>query len=151
MVVAAVVAVVVGMVLGVALARAVLRARMDRRVADRVEAWQAEHAAGEADLAARRSQAVLRGQVAEQLAPLFDDYPYYLGDARFIGKPIDFVVFDGYAEVQAGLRSQLREIVFMDVKTGRAGLSTVERRIKQAVEAGRVRCHHLAAGTPLPP
>ncbi|MGI8750892.1 MAG: Holliday junction resolvase-like protein [Acidimicrobiales bacterium] len=77
-------------------------------------------------------------------------------DARFLGKPVDYVVFDGYAEVRAGARDHLRQIVFVDVKTGRAGLSKAERRIKACVESGAV--HGLVlpvrsslSGTQAPP
>jgi predicted Holliday junction resolvase-like endonuclease len=135
---------VLGTVLGAVLFRVRLGDAMIRRRDGYLEAmlqsWSDDHAAPEAEAAARRSRAVLRGQITEQVVPMFDDFPYDPGDARFIGKPIDFIVFDGYCEVDDGHLEHLREIVFVEVKTGGAALNGVERRIKQCVEQGRVRC-----------
>ncbi|HLD18783.1 MAG TPA: Holliday junction resolvase-like protein, partial [Candidatus Nanoarchaeia archaeon] len=48
--------------------------------------------------AIKHSRAVLSGQFSEQLAPYLPDFPYKPTEARFIGKPIDFVVFKGMDE-----------------------------------------------------
>lgn len=85
------------------------------------------------DDAVKRSRAVLTGQIGEQLAPFFPEFPCEPSDARFIGKPVDFVAFPGASE---GLP---REVVFIEVKTGDARLSASERALKQAIRAGRVR------------
>ncbi|MBU0926774.1 MAG: hypothetical protein KKA67_03410 [Spirochaetes bacterium] len=85
------------------------------------------------DDAVRRSRAVLTGQIGEQLAPFFPGFPCDPCDARFIGKPVDFVAFPGASE---GYPS---EVVFIEVKTGDARLSGPERALKDAIEAGRVR------------
>ncbi len=85
------------------------------------------------DDAVRRSRAVLTGQIGEQLAPFFPGFPCDPADARFLGKPIDFVAFPGASE------GAPREVVFIEVKTGDAKLSAPERALREAVEAGRVR------------
>jgi len=82
--------------------------------------------------AVRRSRAVLTGQIGEQLAP-FPAFPCDPADARFLGKPVDFVAFPG---ASAGT---VREVVFIEVKSGDARLSATERALKEAIEAGRVR------------
>jgi predicted Holliday junction resolvase-like endonuclease len=81
-----------------------------------------------------RSHAVVNGKVREHLAPLF---PEFLGqfsarDARFLGSPVDFVVFDGLDE------GRVERVVFVEVKTGSAALSARERRVREAVEDGRI-------------
>jgi predicted Holliday junction resolvase-like endonuclease len=86
---------------------------------------------------------VLRGRITEQLAPLLPDFGFDPADARFIGNPVDFVVFDGYEEVRLGTRQRLRGIAFIDIKTGRATLTTIERRIKLAIEERNLWCHAL--------
>ena len=43
--------------------------------------------------AVKRSKAVIGGQVAEQIAPFLPNFPANPSDARFIGKPVDFIVF----------------------------------------------------------
>ena len=84
--------------------------------------------------AVRRSRAVLAGLSGEQLAPLLPGFPCKAGDVRFVGKPGDYVAFPGMSEGKA-----VEEIVFIEVKSGSAGLSRREKEIKAAVKAGRVR------------
>jgi predicted Holliday junction resolvase-like endonuclease len=92
--------------------------------------------AGERALSSSRR--VLKGQAAEQLAPLTGGFDYLPNDSRFLGSPIDYVVFDGLSEDSAEV-----EIVFVEVKTGRSRLTPREARVKEAVQAGRVRWHEL--------
>lgn len=85
------------------------------------------------DDAVRRSRSVLTGQIGEQLAPYFPAFPADPGDARFLGKPVDFIVFAGAAS------GEVREVLFIEVKSGDAKLSTTERTLRDAVNAGKVR------------
>lgn len=80
-----------------------------------------------------RSRATLSGQFLEKLAPHFPDFPYEPTDLRFIGTPVDYLVFNGLSEGEVG------EVVFLEVKSGSAALTTKERRVRDAVEAGAVR------------
>jgi predicted Holliday junction resolvase-like endonuclease len=83
----------------------------------------------------KRSRSVVSGQVLEHIAPLFPAFieQFNPRDARFLGAPIDFVVFDGLTEGEG-----VRRVVFVEVKTGKAGLHARERRVRDAIEAGRV-------------
>ena len=83
--------------------------------------------------AVRRSRAVLGGLVGEQLAPFLPDLPCNPGDARFIGKPVDFIAFPGCAEGKP-----VKDVLLIEVKSGESRLSEREREIKAAVKAGRV-------------
>jgi predicted Holliday junction resolvase-like endonuclease len=132
-----------GLVLGAVVGHILLRRWVAGRATKMLQRWRIAHAADLQQASTLRSRAVLRGHVTEQLAPLFDDFPYELADARFLGKPIDFIVFDGLAEVLEGLRDRLRQIIFVEIKTGRASLNTIERRIKECVESGQVHCWRL--------
>ena len=82
--------------------------------------------------AVSRSFAVTTGKVLEQLVPYLPEFPFNPRDARFLGAPVDLVVFDGLSE------GDLHRIVFVEIKTGNAGLSGRERRVRHAIEAGRV-------------
>lgn len=94
----------------------------------------------EADLAAarrdavRRSRSVRGGLAAEQLAPLASVFAerFDPADARFLGAPVDFVVFDGLGE------GSLREVVLVEVKTGASRLNGNEEQVRDAVAAGLV-------------
>lgn len=83
--------------------------------------------------AVERSRSVLTGQVSEQVAPWLPDFPGNPSDARFIGNPVDFVSFGGADE------GTVHEIVFIEVKSGRSSLSSVERSVRDAIVQGHVR------------
>ena len=87
-----------------------------------------------------QSRSTLKGQIAEQMAPLLPGFEYAAADARFLGDPVDYVVFagrSGFAGAQED--SEGLEIVLLEIKQGQSNLSPVQRAIAQAVEAGRVR------------
>jgi predicted Holliday junction resolvase-like endonuclease len=87
------------------------------------------------------SRATLKGQIGEQLAPLLPGFAYAASDARFLGDPIDYVVFHGYTDFRDS-QSETgdgMEVVILDIKRGRSKLSESQRAVAAAVEAGRVR------------
>lgn len=79
-----------------------------------------------------KSRAVLQGQFSEQLAPFMPDFPFNPSDCRFIGKPIDLLVFKGMGE------KDISEVVFVEVKTGNSKLSSQEKKLKEAIENKKV-------------
>jgi predicted Holliday junction resolvase-like endonuclease len=82
----------------------------------------------------KASRAVLGGLVSEQMAPLLPGFPFDPGDCRFIGKPIDFLVFSGMNE------RNISEVIFLEIKSGAAKtLNDQEKKLRDAVQAGRVR------------
>ncbi len=82
--------------------------------------------------AVKRSRHVLSGQFSEQLAPYLPDFPYSPTEARFIGKPIDFLVFKGMDE------KEIEEVVCVEVKSGKSGLSTPERILRDVIRDKKV-------------
>ena len=95
--------------------------------------------------AVERSAAVTAGKVHEQLVPHLAGFEFNPKDARFLGSPVDFLVFDGLAEGSLG------RIVFLEVKTGAATLSPRERQVKEAVLAGRVEWREWRVGPRIAP
>ncbi len=86
-----------------------------------------------------RSRYVLKGKIAEHMAPLLrETFRYEPADARFIGSPVDYVIFDGYSSVKDSGTDRPIAIIFADIKTGDASLNRTEQRIREAVERGRV-------------
>jgi len=90
--------------------------------------------------AVQRSQAVTAGKVFEQLVPYLPGFGFNPKDARFLGSPVDFVVFDGLSE------GAVRRVVFIEVKTGSADLSRRERQVRDAVAARQVEWAEVRAG-----
>lgn len=86
----------------------------------------------------KSQRATVKGQLAEQMYPLLPSCPYLPSDMRFIGHPVDYIIFDGYTETKDG-NGDIREVILADIKTGNASLSKHQRAIRDAVIAGRVR------------
>ena len=84
-------------------------------------------------LARKGSLGSLSGKTAEQWAPYLDGFPGHVNEARFLGAPIDYVVFRGLAD------GEISEVVFVEVKSGRGKLSGPERALRDCIRAGRVR------------
>jgi predicted Holliday junction resolvase-like endonuclease len=86
------------------------------------------------------SRAVLKGKMAEQVAPLLPGFNYWPADARFLGDPVDYVVFDGYSDCKDNnTDGRDLEVVILDIKRGKSVLTREQRRIADAVADGRVR------------
>jgi len=161
---------IVGIVVGAVLAHGLLRsqASTDRETlkAELAEIYQAKAGADQARIvqsyearihtletrhaetilltrrdSANQSRAVLKGKMAEQIAPLLPGFDYWPADARFLGDPIDYVVFNGYSAVKDGnSNGDELEIVILDIKRGaRTTLNHEQSQIARAIEAGRVR------------
>ena len=87
-----------------------------------------------------RSRATLKGRIAEQIVPFLVDFKYNPSDARFIGSPIDYVIFDGYTDVKDKKSDQPITVVLADIKTGKSAVLTREqKKIKDALEQKRVK------------
>ncbi|RLJ00794.1 MAG: Holliday junction resolvase [Candidatus Aenigmatarchaeota archaeon] len=82
--------------------------------------------------AIEKSRLVLEGKFKEQLAPFLPDFNFNPTDARFLGSPIDFVVFDGAAD------SNIKKIVFVEVKSGKSKLTKKEEQIREVIYNGNV-------------
>jgi predicted Holliday junction resolvase-like endonuclease len=80
----------------------------------------------ESERSRQRSISASYGRITEQWFPLMDGYPYDSANFRFLGTPIDGVQFEE------------DRIIFVEFKSNRAELSAVQRRLKKAVESGKV-------------
>ena len=86
------------------------------------------------------SRAVLKGKMAEQMAPIMPEFQYLPSDAKFLGDPVDYVVFDGYTDLRDGEgRAEDIEVVLIDIKSGSARRTKGQQAIAQAIRDGRVR------------
>ncbi len=81
-----------------------------------------------------RSRAVLAGKFTEQMTPYLPEFKYDPTEARFIGSPIDMIVFPGLAQ------GDPQEVVIMEIKTGKhCQLTYAQKKIRQLIEDGMVR------------
>jgi predicted Holliday junction resolvase-like endonuclease len=110
---------------------------IEERARNDLERWKIECTREIRKDSVNRSRSTLKGRISEQMAPLLPEFPYSPADARFIGNPIDFVVFDGYTTVKDE-KGDTISVVLVEVKKGKGKLSREESLIKRAVDEGRV-------------
>jgi predicted Holliday junction resolvase-like endonuclease len=94
--------------------------------------WKLRYTAAIRENAVQRSLAVTAGKVHEQLVPYLPEFGFNPKDARFLGSPVDLVVFDG---LSAG---EVQRVVFLEVKTGGGALTERERQVRRVIEAREV-------------
>jgi predicted Holliday junction resolvase-like endonuclease len=105
--------------------------------------WKSKYSSSIRQDAVQRSQAVIAGKVHEQLIPYLPAFPFNPKDVRFLGSPVDLVVFDGLAE------GRVRRVIFLEVKTGGAGLTSRERSVRDAIQARDVEWAELRTSRPM--
>ena len=135
-------------ILGLIVAYLIFRARVSiyqARAKNDLERWKIECTDAIRKDSVNRSRSTLKGKIAEQMAPYLPEFPFAPSDARFIGNPIDFIVFDGYTNVKDA-EGEAIVIVLVEVKKGKGKLTKEESLIKRAVEEGRVSWRTVVLG-----
>lgn len=125
-------ALIFGFALGFYYVKAQITAIEERSRAE-LETWKLETAGEIRKDSVNRSRSTLKGKIAEQMAPVLPDFGFNPADARFIGSPVDYIIFDGLTRVADDKEDEI-QIVFMDVKKGSGALTRTQRLIRQAVE-----------------
>jgi predicted Holliday junction resolvase-like endonuclease len=131
-----VIPVILALILGFALGFYYVKVRitaMEEKSRAELETWKLEAAGEIRKDSIYRSRSTLKGRIAEQMAPVLPDFRFNPADARFIGSPVDYIIFDGLTRVADEKEDEI-QIVFMDVKKGSGALTRTQRMIKQAVE-----------------
>jgi predicted Holliday junction resolvase-like endonuclease len=83
--------------------------------------------------AVSKSRSVLLGNINEKILPLLPNFPYHTKDLVFLGKWVDYIVLDWLSE------GYLKEIVFLEVKTGTSNLNRNEAQIKDCINRKAVK------------
>jgi predicted Holliday junction resolvase-like endonuclease len=99
--------------------------------------WRGEQETAIREDAIHRSKAVIVGKVTEHVAPWLPVFPYNPKDARFVGSPIDLIVFDGCDE------GDVRRVIFVEIKTSSATLTKKQKQIRDAIQEHRVEWREL--------
>jgi predicted Holliday junction resolvase-like endonuclease len=128
---------VVVAILIIILSNYIIRLKFEKRFREWRDAetlkWQAEMEQARKS-AVVQSRAVLGGKFTEQMVPFFPDFRYDPTEVRFIGSPIDMIVFPGLA------KGDPQEIVILEVKTGKsAQLTPQQKKIRYLIENNMVR------------
>lgn len=83
------------------------------------------------------ARAVNIGKIVEKIVPSFATFTYPIGDCRALFEPIDYIVFSGLSN-----GGRVESVSFIDIKSGGARLSAMQRTIKGIVEGGAVKFGH---------
>ena len=82
--------------------------------------------------AIERSKHVIMWQVNEKIAPILPWFPYNYKDLVFIGKWIDYIVFDWLST------GYLKQIVFLEIKSWNSNLNRNELMIQECLNRRKV-------------
>ena len=87
---------------------------------------------------------VIKGQISEKFVPFMAGFEYSPADCRFMGEPIDYVVFHRLHDCVDG-QANIDEVsvVFLEVKTGQAKLNKRQQVLKEVISRGQVKFETL--------
>jgi predicted Holliday junction resolvase-like endonuclease len=105
-----------------------LESTMDSKIKEAVEEARAD--------SIKRQRSILKGQATEHLAPYINS-EYSPKDYKFMGDPIDYIIFDGLGNIKSK-EDTVNKIIFMDIKTGKSQLNRAQRAIKKCIQEGNI-------------
>jgi len=98
-----------------------------------LEKWKTEHEKEIRKDSVKKSRSTIKGKIGEQIAPFLSKFEYNPSEARFIGSPVDYIIFEGHSE------DNPKGVTFVDIKIGKtARLTSSQRALKKAIENGNV-------------
>lgn len=77
---------------------------------------------------ADQQRAGIKGKVSETFAPFLKGFPFKSSECKFLGDPIDYVVFEGLDE------RDIKGVHFVEVKQGTSRLSKHQKQIKDLID-----------------
>jgi predicted Holliday junction resolvase-like endonuclease len=78
---------------------------------------------------AEHQRAGIKGKVTEAFAPFLPGFPYKASECKFLGDPIDYLVFEGLDE------RDIKGVHFVEVKQGTSKLSKHQKQIKDLIDS----------------
>ncbi len=78
---------------------------------------------------AERQRAGIKGKVTEAFAPFLKGFPFKPSECKFIGDPIDYVVFEGLDE------RDIKGVHLVEVKKDKSNLSEHQKQIKNIIDS----------------
>jgi predicted Holliday junction resolvase-like endonuclease len=77
---------------------------------------------------ANRQRVGIKGKVTETFAPFLQGFPFNASECKFIGDPIDYIVFEGLDE------REIKGIHLVEVKSDTSKLSKHQKQIKNIID-----------------
>jgi len=82
--------------------------------------------------AIKRSRSSLEGAVYEQLVPQLPEWHHTPSEARFLGDPVDYIVFEGLST------GEPTQITIVEIKKGNSNTTKVQNKIRDLIKDGKV-------------
>jgi len=90
--------------------------------------WQSQMNRIRKDIA-ERQRVNIKGKVSEIFAPFLEGFPYKASECKFLGDPIDYIVFEGLDE------RKIKALHLVEVKSGNSKLNDVQKQIKDLLSS----------------
>ncbi len=135
-----------GLVVVVVLVRSTARAQIDAELTR----WRSQELYSVRREALDRARPEVQRRVGSTIASWTHSFPFRQEDARFIGHPIDYVVFEGYSEVRARREDAITRVTFVRARSD-GSVDPDAELVRQCVAAGRVEWRTLEVGGPARP
>jgi predicted Holliday junction resolvase-like endonuclease len=84
------------------------------------------------EIAEKTTKAVNIGKNLERALPIIRDFKWVVPDSKFLGDPIDLIVFNGLSN------GKVNSLSFVEVKSGKAKLNDHQKSIRDAIEGHKV-------------
>lgn len=85
------------------------------------------------ELSIKKSKSVILWEVYEKVLPFLPNFPYAPRDMTFVWKWIDYIIFDWLSAWE------LKEIIFLEVKSGTSKLNNNEKMIRDIIYKNKVK------------
>jgi predicted Holliday junction resolvase-like endonuclease len=89
--------------------------------------WQSNLGRLRRDIA-EKQRVGIKGKVSEVFAPFLSGFPFKASECKFIGDPIDYLVFEGLDE------RDVKGVHFVEVKSGKSKMSKHQKQIKELLD-----------------
>jgi len=80
-----------------------------------------------------KSRNTIMGKLWETITPYIPKFIHNPADMRFLGSPIDYIIFDGMKE------KDIRKVIFLEVKSGNSKLNAQEKKLKEVIQNKKVK------------
>lgn len=139
-----------GLILGLVLIWLLSQELARRQATTEFEEWRVRELYGVRRDALDRSRPEIQRRVGTAIATWSQSFPFFQEDSRFVGHPVDYVVFEGYSELRAKRESQITCVTF--VRAREDGRDDPDGRlVEECVRLGRVEWRTLSIGAQTAP
>lgn len=136
--------VLVGLLVVLLLSRELVRGQVEAEATQ----WRTRELYSVRREALDRSRPEVQRRVGSAIARWTHSFPFLQEDARFIGHPVDYVVFEGYSEVRARREPQITAVTF--VRARQDGREDPDGRlVEECVRLGSVEWRTIEISGPI--